>query len=81
MLRESSNCKKIKCGNINHNNGSRINAEKELGFRFYSAKNIKVLMVEGAVLNAECRLFKEIELGDHVMLVGEVVEASLNNGK
>ncbi len=59
----------------------KIKALKELGFKFYKAKKIKPLMVEGAVLNIECKLFKEIELGDHVMFVGEVVETSLNKGK
>ena len=54
----------------------KISALKELGFKFYPAKKIKQLMVEGAALNAECKLIKEITLGDHVMLVGEVVEAS-----
>ena len=38
-------------------------------------------MIEGAVLNLECKLFKEIPLGDHTMFVGEVVEASINQDK
>ena len=59
----------------------KIKALKELGFKFYNAKKIKTLMVEGAVLNIECKLFKEIELGDHVMFVGEVVEISINKEK
>lgn len=54
----------------------KIAALKELGFKFYPGKKISTLMVEGAALNAECRLIKEITLGDHVMLVGEVVEAA-----
>ena len=62
-------------------NVDKIKVLKELGFKFYNAKKIKSLMVEGAVVNIECRLFKEIELGDHVMFVGEVVEASLDKGK
>ena len=54
----------------------KIGTLKELGFKFYNGKKIKALMVEDAALNAECRLVKEITLGDHVMLVGEVIEAS-----
>ena len=57
----------------------KIGVLKELGFKFYKAKNIKTLMVEGAVLNVECKLFKEISLGDHTMFVGEIVEASAND--
>ena len=59
----------------------KVGTLKELGFKFYKAKKINALMVEGAVLNLECKIFKEVELGDHVMLVGEVVEASLNKNK
>lgn len=57
----------------------KISALKELGFKFYPAKKIKTLMVEGAAMNAECKLIKEIELGDHVMLVGDVIEASASD--
>ena len=32
-------------------------------------------MVKGASLSAECKLFKEVTLGDHVMLIGEVSDA------
>jgi flavin reductase (DIM6/NTAB) family NADH-FMN oxidoreductase RutF len=52
----------------------KISALKELGFRFFKAKKINVLMVEDAVVNLECKLFKKIELGDHSMFVGEIVE-------
>ena len=68
-------------GGSSGKNVDKVSALKELGFKFYKAKKINTLMVEGAVLNIECRLFKEIELGDHVMLVGEVIEASLNKSK
>ena len=37
-------------------------------------------MVKGAVINIECRVVKEMPLGDHVMFIGEVAEASLNPG-
>lgn len=56
----------------------KIKALQELGYRFYQAKKIDTLMVDGAVLNLECKLFKEIPLGSHTMFVGEVLEASIN---
>jgi len=59
---------------------NKIEVLKELGYEFYKAKTINTLMVKGAALNAECKLVEEKLLGDHVMLVGEVVEAS-NSGK
>ncbi|OLD41912.1 MAG: hypothetical protein AUI60_00230, partial [Thaumarchaeota archaeon 13_1_40CM_2_39_4] len=59
----------------------KIKALEEFGYKFSQAKKIDALMVDGAVLNLECKLFKEISLGDHTMFVGEVVEASINRDK
>ena len=56
----------------------KINALKELGFQFYEAKKINTLMVKGASLNVECKLFQEITFGDHIMFIGEAVDA-INN--
>lgn len=52
----------------------KINALKELGFEFYQANKINLLMVKESSLNVECKLFQEITFGDHIMLIGEVVE-------
>ena len=45
---------------------------------FYNAKRIskEVPMLVGAAMNAECKLVKQEELGDHIMFVGEVIEIS-----
>ena len=59
----------------------KITTLKEIGFEFYKAKRINALMVKGAALNIECRLYKEITLGDHITYVGEVVDASNNPDK
>ena len=53
---------------------NKIGALKEAGFNFFKAKTINVLMVEGAAMNAECKLFKKIKLGDHTTFIGEAVE-------
>lgn len=66
------------------NSGKKVNkieALKELGFKFFKAKKINVMMVEGAAMNAECKLFKKIRLGDHTAFVGEVVELYHASGK
>ncbi len=59
----------------------KIKVLEKLGFKFYKAKKIKAPMVHDAVLNIECRLVREISLGDHTMFVGEVAEASINASK
>jgi flavin reductase (DIM6/NTAB) family NADH-FMN oxidoreductase RutF len=60
---------------------NKINALKELGFQFYDARKIKTLMVKGASLSVECKLFQEITFGDHIMFVGEVLDAIHNPEK
>ncbi|MGE3859927.1 MAG: flavin reductase family protein [Nitrososphaeraceae archaeon] len=60
---------------------NKIEAIKELGFQFYDASKIKTLMVKGASLNVECKLFQEITLGDHIMFIGEVIDAKHNPEK
>jgi len=55
----------------------KISLLKEAGLAiFYTAKNINVLMVQDAAMNAECKLMRQEELGDHIMFVGEVMEIS-----
>ncbi|WP_148687640.1 flavin reductase family protein [Candidatus Nitrosocosmicus hydrocola] len=59
----------------------KISALKELGFQFYQAKKTNTLMVKEASLNIECKLFNEITFGDHIMLIGEVLDATSNPEK
>lgn len=53
----------------------KIKIAEELGYKFSSAKKINVLLVENSTVQFECRLYREIDLGDHTLFVGEVVEA------
>ena len=53
----------------------------ELGFKFYQAKTIRPVMVEGAALNIECKVIKIETHGDHVMVVGEVQDVQVHPGK
>lgn len=58
---------------------NKIDVLKELGVQFYQAKKINVEMLDNAAMNAECKLYKIIKLGDHIMLVGEVIELNASN--
>ena len=60
---------------------NKIEALKELGYKFFKARKIDVWMVEGAAMNAECKLFKKIILSDHTMFIGEVAELYPVTGK
>jgi len=61
-------------GGSSGKNVNKIAVLKELGTEFYDAENIKVLMIKDSVLQLECKLHKEIQLGSHTMFVGEVVK-------
>ena len=68
-------------GEVSGRDVDKIKVLEELNFKFYKAKKIDVLMVEGASANIECKLIKKIDLGDHTMFVGEAVEVQVNNKK
>lgn len=63
--------------NIAGNNTGReidkIAALKELGFSFVKAREIDVLLVEGALAQFECRVINTVDAGDHVLVIGEVL--------
>ena len=59
----------------------KIAALKELGFEFYKAKKINVVMVKGASLNVECKVIQEIALPEHTLFIGQTVEVKENKGK
>ncbi len=60
---------------------NKIEALKELGFKFFKAKKINVFLVEDAAMNVECKLVEKIKLGDHTTFVGEVIELYPVSGK
>lgn len=59
----------------------KIAVLRELGFEFYNGEMTGLQMVKGAALNLECRVVKQEKVGDHIMFIGEVAEATVNAGK
>lgn len=57
---------------------NKIDGLRELGHVFENAKKIGALMPTGTCMQAECKLFRTVELGDHTMFVGEVIEMASN---
>ena len=45
-------------------------------FKFLSSRKIKPPMLSGCVINAECKLVGMKKIGDHIMMIGKVVEIS-----
>ena len=65
-------------GKASGRNYDKIKVAEELGFTFSKAKTINVLICDGAAAKLECKLFREISLGDHTLFVGEVTDGDIN---
>ena len=76
LAAENQNVAASIAGSSHGQDVDKVAVLKELGIEFIDAKQIKAPMVKGAAMHAECRVLQVIELGDHVMYVGEVVEIS-----
>ena len=64
-------------GNTKGRKTDKIGFLKELGFRFIPAEHIRCLLVEGASLQLECRLFQELQPGNRTVFIGEVLKATV----
>lgn len=60
--------------------GRSVDKEAESGFVFRRARLVDAPLIEGAVVNLECRLVHKYEAGDHHIVVGEVVAAHVEAG-
>lgn len=65
-------------GQYSGKNVNKIALLRELGFEFYDGEKIKAPMVKGTALNIELKLKKHEPMGDHVILIGEVLVSSVN---
>jgi len=50
-------------------------------FKLIKPKKIKTPLIAGCTINAECKLVKKEKLGDHVMIVGKVVDIRYDDSK
>jgi flavin reductase (DIM6/NTAB) family NADH-FMN oxidoreductase RutF len=60
---------------------NKIKVAEALGFTFSKAKKIDTYMVDDCSLQIECKMYKEIEIGDHIMIIGEVIYAEKSNNE
>ena len=51
----------------------KIGLLREFGAKFLNGKKAKVLLLEGAASTAECKVQEIADVGDHVMILGEVL--------
>ncbi len=60
--------------------GREVDKEKLSGFSFVPGKKVDAPLIEGAVVNLECKVVHKYDSGDHYIVVGEVVAAHLEDG-
>jgi len=50
-------------------------------FKLYPGHHIKAPMIKGCIINAECKVVKYYNIGDHIAVIGEVVHAKYDKTK
>ena len=78
---EQQNVLSATAGNRSAKNVDKIKMLEEMGIKFYKAENIDVLMVKDACLNAECKLIDTKDIGDHPLLIGQIVAFQEDHAK
>ena len=58
--------------------GNQVDKFKETKIKIEKAKFVKSPLLKDATLNFECKLLKEVDAGDHVIFVGKVLAAYIN---
>ncbi len=63
------------------NHGTEVDKFAESGVQTQKADVIKTPLLKDATVNFECKLSEEVDVGDHIIFIGEVVSAHLNSQK
>jgi flavin reductase (DIM6/NTAB) family NADH-FMN oxidoreductase RutF len=61
--------------------GNDIDKFCETGVKTEKPETVRTPLLSNATLNYECKLFKEVDSGDHIIFIGRVVAAQINRGK
>ena len=61
--------------------GREVDKFKETGIKTTPAAVVKAPLLAEATLNFELKLNKEVDLGDHILFIGDVVKAYHSEGK
>ena len=61
--------------------GDKVDKFRKVGMHIGEAKHVKSPLIMNATVNFECKLKKEIDSGDHIIFIGEIVAAYTNKEK
>ncbi len=56
--------------------GASVNKAERLSITFIPSKKVKAPSIKECQANLECKVYKEVETGDHMFYVGEIVEVT-----
>lgn len=63
------------CGNVS---GRDVNKFEKTGLTPIPGRKVKSPLIKECPINLECKIIKDMELGDHNFIIGEVVSKSVN---
>jgi len=61
--------------------GDEVDKFHETGIKTLPATTVRPPLLEDATANLECQLDKEVDVGDHILFIGRVVAAHLDENK
>ncbi len=61
--------------------GNIVDKFAESKIETFAAEFVKSPLIKDATVNMECKLFKEVDAGDHYIFIGEVVAGYVDNEK
>lgn len=61
--------------------GNEVDKFKVTRIKTQKAKFIKSPLIQNATLNFECKLIKEVDSGDHIIFIGEILASYSNPNK
>jgi len=79
ILNEDQNIVSSICGNVSKKDVDKISVLKALGYEFVKGEKIDVLLLKDACLNIEALVEQSLDVGSHVMFIGNVVNAKIGN--
>jgi flavin reductase (DIM6/NTAB) family NADH-FMN oxidoreductase RutF len=56
--------------------GSKVNKLEKLSLTFVDSRKVRVPSIKECQANLECRVFKEVEAGDHTLFIGEILHVT-----
>lgn len=61
--------------------GDKVNKFEKTKIAIEKAHFVRPPLIKNATINFECKLEKEVDSGDHIIFIGRVVAAHINNDK